>query len=110
NLMKGLELGSLEINIELAIIGYQVVTTLMTRDHFPYQWGIIQNNLGLAYSDRIRGSLAQNRELAIYYHTQALESHTRANFPFDWARGQSNLGLAYSERIFGHLANTAVER
>ncbi|MDF5731938.1 MAG: tetratricopeptide repeat protein, partial [Rhizonema sp. PD38] len=105
NLMKGFSLGNLEINIELAIIGYQVATALITRDGFPYQWAVIQNNLGLAYSDRIRGSLEKNRELAIYYHTQALQEHTRAHFPFDWARGQSNLGLAYSDRICGTKAH-----
>ena len=105
NLMKGFSLGNLEINIELAIIGYQVAATLITRDRFPSQWAIIQNNLGLAYSDRIRGSLGENRELAIHYHTQALQEHTRAHFPFDWARGQSNLGLAYSDRICGTRAD-----
>ncbi|MEG3973157.1 tetratricopeptide repeat protein, partial [Microcoleus sp. herbarium8] len=65
---------------------------------------ITQNNLGNAYSDRIRGEKAENIETAISAFQAALEVYTREAFPQDWAMIQNNLGNAYSHRIKGKKA------
>ncbi|WP_348539976.1 MULTISPECIES: CHAT domain-containing tetratricopeptide repeat protein [Spirulina sp. CCY15215] len=60
-----------------------------------------QNNLGSAYSDRIRGERGENLELAIACYQAALQVYTREAFPEKWARTQHNLGIAYRNRIRG---------
>jgi hypothetical protein len=45
-----------------------------------------QNNLGIAYRNRIRGEKAENIELAIASFTAALSVYTRDAFPEYWAR------------------------
>jgi CHAT domain-containing protein len=67
-------------------------------------WAMTQNNLALAYSDRIRGDLAENLDLAIDHYNQALEVYTREAFPEKWAMTQNNLAAAYSDRIRGDRA------
>jgi CHAT domain-containing protein len=64
----------------------------------------MQNNLGTAYTNRIRGDQAENLEIAIAAYTAAMKIHTRADFPQDWATAQNNLGEAYRKRIKGDQA------
>ncbi len=64
-----------------------------------------QNNLGLAYNDRIKGDKAENIENAIAFFEAALEIYTRNDFPQQWAMTQNNLGEAYKDRIKGDKAN-----
>jgi len=68
--------------------------------NFREQWATIQNNLGEAYRNRIRGEKPKNLETAITYFKAALEVHTAKDFPQEWVRLQNNLGLAYSEYIW----------
>ncbi|TRU10624.1 MAG: CHAT domain-containing protein, partial [Microcystis aeruginosa Ma_MB_F_20061100_S19] len=68
------------------------------------EWAMTQNNLGNAYSDRIRGERAENLELAIVAYNLSLEVYTRDSFPYEWAMTQNNLGNAYSDRIRGEKA------
>jgi len=63
-----------------------------------------QNNLGSAYSSRIRGDRVENLEQAIAAYELALQVRTREAFPADWAMTQNNLGTAYSDRIRGDRA------
>ncbi|NEQ80460.1 MAG: CHAT domain-containing protein [Moorea sp. SIO2I5] len=88
-------------NIEIAITGYEIALTVFTREAFPVDWAMTQNNLGLAYYERITGQKEQNLEDAIACYQLALEVRTREAFPVDWAMTQNNLGLAYSDRITG---------
>ncbi|MCU7242825.1 MAG: CHAT domain-containing protein, partial [Microcystis aeruginosa WS75] len=67
-------------------------------------WAMTQNNLGIAYSNRIRGERADNLELAIVAYNLSLEVYTRDAFPSEWASVQNNLGNAYSQRIRGERA------
>ncbi len=83
---------------------YQAALTEYTQQGFPYEWARTQNNLGLAYSDRIRGEKAENLEQAIKFYQAALTEYTQQGFPYEWARTQNNLGLAYSYRIRGEKA------
>ncbi|MCF2145915.1 CHAT domain-containing protein [Desmonostoc muscorum LEGE 12446] len=78
--------------------------TVRTREALPVDWAMTQNNLGLAYIDRIRGNKAENIERAIQACTYALEVRTRQTFPQQWAETRNNLGNAYSNRIIGDKA------
>ncbi|WP_414582013.1 CHAT domain-containing protein [Scytonema sp. PCC 10023] len=104
NRIQQFPLGDKASNMEIAIAGYEVVLTVFTREAFPQDWAMTQNNLGNAYSNRIFGEKAQNIELAITSFTAALEVTTRQAFPQDWAMTQNNLGNAYLYRIFGEKA------
>ena len=97
-------LGSRANNIEIAITGYEIALEVYTRKAFPEQWAMTQNNLGNAYSDRIRGDRAENIEGAIACYQAAIEVYTRKAFPEQWATTQNNLGNAYSDRIRGDQA------
>ncbi|MBP5974072.1 CHAT domain-containing protein, partial [Brasilonema sp. CT11] len=87
-----------------AIASYSAALSVRTRQAFPQNWAMTQNNLGLAYSNRILGDKAQNIESAIASYSAALEVYTRQAFPQDWAGMQNNLGLAYRDRILGDKA------
>ena len=60
-----------------------------------------QNNLAIAYSDRIQGERGENIEKAIAFYQAALEVITRPAFPQFWAMTQNNLAVAYKNRIRG---------
>ncbi len=49
-------------NLEIAIACYQAALQVRTREAFPKDWAATQNNLGDAYSDRIRGERGENLE------------------------------------------------
>ncbi|MBG1243578.1 CHAT domain-containing protein [Nostoc sp. NZL] len=101
NLIAQFPLGSKASNMEIAITGYEVALTVYTREALPQDWAMTQNNLGLAYRERIKGDRADNIENAIAAYTAALQVYTREAFAQNWAETQNNLGIAYSERIVG---------
>ncbi|BAZ48520.1 PpiC-type peptidyl-prolyl cis-trans isomerase [Nostoc sp. NIES-4103] len=96
--------GSLELNLEMAIAGYESAMIILNRSTEPTVWAAIQNNLAIAYSDRIQGEKAENLEQAIASHQSALSVYTRQQFPQDWAMTQNNLALVYRQRIKGDKA------
>ncbi|MEI8397003.1 MAG: CHAT domain-containing protein, partial [Rhodospirillaceae bacterium] len=75
-----------------------------TRETNSEKWAITQNNLGIAYRNRIRGERAENLERAIQAYQEALTVYTREAFPQDWAMTQNNLGNVYGDRIRGERA------
>jgi CHAT domain-containing protein len=101
NLIDDFPLGNVAANKEIAIAGYESILQLFTREAFPVDWAMTQNNLGSAYQNRILGERSQNLELAIAAYKLALEVRTREAFPVDWATTQNNLGSAYLYRILG---------
>ena len=105
NLIQEFPLGKKASNMmEIAITGYEIALTIFTRVDFPEDWAATQNNLGNAYSQRIRGDKTKNIEQAITAFSAALEVYTHPdslNFPQDWAMTQNNLGNAYRDRIKG---------
>jgi len=103
--IKNFPLGSRANKLEIAITGYQNLLEVYTREAFPEDWAMTQNNLGNAYSNRIKGERADNLELAIAALNQSLEVYTCEAFPEDWAMTQNNLGLAYGNRIRGERAD-----
>lgn len=97
-------LGKRDINLEIAITGYEVAVTIFTREAFPQEWANIQTNLAPAYRHRIRGNRADNQEKAIAACNNALLIYTRDDFSEKWATLQNNLGLIYTDRITGEKA------
>jgi Tetratricopeptide repeat len=98
-------LGKRANNLEIAIAGYQAALSVYTRDAFPENWAMTQNNLANAYLNRINGSRADNLERAIEFYQNALTVYTFEDFPEQWATTQNNLAVAYSNRINGSRAN-----
>ncbi|MCC3594323.1 tetratricopeptide repeat protein [Microcoleus sp. PH2017_28_MFU_U_A] len=90
NLIQQFPLGSKSSNMEIAIAGYEAGLQIFKQ---------VQNNLGLAYSDRIKFDRGENIERAIECYQAALQVLTRDALPQKWAMTQNNLGLAYSDRI-----------
>ena len=99
NAIRDFHLGSRASNLEIAITGYEVVLTVFTPQEYPENWAITQNNLAIAYNNRIRGERADNLEMAISAYREALSVYTRETYPEDWAITQNNLGTAYHQRI-----------
>ena len=97
-------LGDRALNLELSIAAYQVALRVFTREVLPEDWAKSQNNLGIAYCNRIRGDRAETLERAIAAYKLSLEVYTRDAFPEDWGRSQNNLGIAYRDRIRGDRA------
>ncbi len=63
-----------------------------------------QNNLAIAYYDRIEGDKAENIEQAIEHYNHVLGVKTQKDFPVDWAMTQDNLASAYIDRLRGDKA------
>ncbi|MGB3510256.1 MAG: tetratricopeptide repeat protein, partial [Microcoleaceae cyanobacterium] len=97
-------LGNKAANMEMSIVGYEVISTVFTRNSHPESWATTQNNLGNAYRNRITGDKAENIESAIAAYQNALQVYTQKDFPMDWAMTQNNLGTAYRDRITGDKA------
>ena len=96
--------GSRAENLEAAIKAYEAALTVRTREAFPQDWAMTQNNLGNTYRNRIQGSRAENIEAAIQAHKAALTVRTREALPQDWAMTQHNLGNVYLDRAQGSKA------
>jgi tetratricopeptide (TPR) repeat protein len=101
NWIQSYSLGSEAGNLEIAITGYEAATIILAQDEFKEEWAEIQNNLGVAYRQRIRGNRAENLDWAIKCFEKALEIRTKEDFPKDWAQTQNNLGNTYCDRIYG---------
>ena len=105
NLIQEFPLGHKASNMEIAIAVYQEVLKVLTRDSNPESWAAIQNNLGIAYQDRISGDRAENVENAIRSFDLALSVRTKENLPSDWAATQTNLVNAYRNRVIGNKSD-----
>lgn len=99
SLIQEFPLGKRVDNLEIAIAGYEVVSSVFNSSNYPEQWAATQYNLGNAYGDRIRGQKAENIEKAISCYQAALQVHNRETYPYEWAMIQNNLGTAYSNRV-----------
>ncbi|MCC3527847.1 MAG: CHAT domain-containing protein [Microcoleus sp. PH2017_22_RUC_O_B] len=101
SLIQQFPLGSRNVNIELAIVAYQIGLSFFTRELYPENWALCETNLGRAYSHRIIGQRSENLEIAIQCYSAALEVYTPDTFPQEWASLQNSLANAYSDRILG---------
>ncbi|MEM9541671.1 MAG: hypothetical protein AAGA60_19515 [Cyanobacteria bacterium P01_E01_bin.42] len=97
--IRNLPLGNIPNHQEIAISSYQFV--LQNRSQKSELWAQTQNNLAVAYFERIKGNKGENLEKAIATYQLALTIRTQADFPAQWAQTQNNLGNAYLYRIKG---------
>jgi tetratricopeptide (TPR) repeat protein len=104
NLIQQFPLANKATNMEIGLACYEISLTVFPRHSHPEIWAAVQNRLGIAYSDRIKGDTAENLELAIAAYQNALEVYTKEVFPTHWAVIQNNLGTAYNDRISGDRA------
>ncbi|MGK7940896.1 MAG: CHAT domain-containing protein [Crocosphaera sp.] len=104
DLITEFSLGNIAINQDIGIAGYEIALTVFTFDRFPQKMAKVSNNLGVTYSNRIRGDKAENLEKALMAYAEALKVYTFEEFPEDWAMTQYNLGVTYSDRIRGDKA------
>ncbi|NEO81492.1 tetratricopeptide repeat protein, partial [Moorena sp. SIO4G3] len=72
-----------------------------TKKDFPEEWASTQNNLGLAYRNRIRWDRAWNLEKAIEAYKLALEVYTKKDFPEEWASTQKTWALLTETEFVG---------
>jgi CHAT domain-containing protein len=98
-LLQNFQLGNVATNIEIAIVGHKAAVFVFTRDAFPKDWAAIQNNLGMAYSDRIVRDKGDNLEQSIQYFKNALLEYTCKDNPQEWVITLNNLGTAHYDRI-----------
>lgn len=89
------------INLELSILTYRMVLRGFSRESFPENWAIIQNNLANAYRSRVKGEREENIEIAINLYKLSLEVLSRETSPNLWATTQNHLAIAYMYRIYG---------
>ena len=99
NLIAQFPLGDKASNMEIAITGYEIALTVRTREALPVNWAMTQNNLALAYRERIKGDTAENIENAIAAYNAALTVYTREALPAKWAATQNSLAITYYSRI-----------
>jgi tetratricopeptide (TPR) repeat protein len=97
-------------NIEGAIACFLAALKVYTREDYPEQWAMTQNNLGIAYSDRIVGVRAANIEEAIACYRLALEIHTPTAFPLDCLQSGRNLGNTAFTAGFWDIALEGFEK
>ncbi|MCP2728700.1 tetratricopeptide repeat protein [Limnofasciculus baicalensis] len=105
NLIQQFPQGKRGDNLEIALVGYKIVSTVFTQAAFPENWAGTQINLGNAYLYSLKGEKADNLEMAIVCYGEALKILTPTAFPVDWAITQNNLGEAYRNRIKGEKAD-----
>ncbi|MDO8530856.1 MAG: tetratricopeptide repeat protein [Dehalococcoidia bacterium] len=87
-----------EDNLLLAIEAYGRALLFYTRQRFPVQHAMTQNNLGIAY--RSLGDVRDreaNLGMAVAAHQESLKVYTHAAFPVQHAATQNNLGNAYGD-------------
>jgi tetratricopeptide (TPR) repeat protein len=94
-------LGDRGENLRKAISCYERALEVYTREAYPQDWAMTQNNLGVVWGDRPDGDRGENLRRAISCYEGALEVYTREAYPQDWARTQNNLGSAWGDRPDG---------
>lgn len=97
--------GSKANNLEIAIAGYEAALPILSQPENQLMRAHLQNNLGLAYKERIYGNVSDNIEQAIQCYLAALQIFTYEAFPEQWAKASSNLAIAYQERSQGEPAD-----
>ena len=78
-----------------ALIGDLEDYGLTKEDVDGYNWGVIQNSIGIAYGDLPTGDRSDNLWRAINCYEKALWVYTEEEHPPEWATTQNNLGNAY---------------
>ncbi|HBE20837.1 MAG TPA: hypothetical protein DEG17_10755 [Cyanobacteria bacterium UBA11149] len=94
--------GEAAYNLEVAITSFKSILPIYTKEAFPREWSVIQNDLGNTYKERILGNKSENLEKSLSCYQLALQVLTKAALPELWAMTQFNMGQTYMERIQGN--------
>ncbi|MBD2667422.1 hypothetical protein H6G73_23605 [Richelia sinica FACHB-800] len=78
-LIQHFPLGNIANNIEIAIIDYKIAAVISKQQSFLEEWASLQNNLGVAYTDRIKGIKSDNLEVAIVAFRDAITVRKKKN-------------------------------
>ncbi len=89
------------INLEVAIVSYEIATRVFTYELHPEQWARLQSILCSLYTERMQGDQEQNIEIAIQYGEAALKVRIHQSPP-ECATTRNHLGNAYYVRIRGN--------
>ena len=87
-------------NVKAAVQYYSEALKFLTRDEFPAQYAMTQNNLGNALRDlpvTTPDEHGENVRKAIACYEAALEIYKKDEYPVQYAMTQNNLGLAYTD-------------
>src|SRR5258708_31895595 len=76
---------------EVGLQHLDICLRVYTEERYPYQWVLIQNNLGATYRERILGNKAENLEQAIACYTSAFLVYTEDTFSVDCVNTQYRL-------------------
>jgi tetratricopeptide (TPR) repeat protein len=106
NLIQQFPLGNKAVNMEWSIECCAQALKIFTISEDPENWGVIQNSLAVAYSDRIRGDRAKNLECSIECYRAALEVRTPEAFPREWANIQVSLAQFSIENLCNYQIAT----
>ncbi|MFP5269561.1 CHAT domain-containing protein [Coleofasciculus sp.] len=90
-----------EINKEIAIAGYEIVTSLIIREAALEEWVRSQVYLATAYRDRIRGDKFENLEKTILACQNGLQVCNNGAFPKRRNKLQYELKKALSKKNYG---------
>ena len=91
--------GNIADNLDIAIVCFEVIEIIFTREEYPIEWAISKLNLGNAYGNRIYGDPIENQEKAIAAYQDALKIYSREEYPIEWAESQTNLITLYYAKI-----------
>ena len=104
SLIQLFPLGNKAVNIEIAIAGYEIASSVYAEENYMDVWGAVQWRMADAYFERIKGKRADNLEKAIDICLNTLKSIPRELSAKLWANIQLSLGNVYIYRIKGDKA------
>ncbi|GFZ98719.1 hypothetical protein CYANOKiyG1_10110 [Okeania sp. KiyG1] len=88
----------------MAIACLETALEVYTQQYLPLKWAETQNNLAIAYGNRIKGDKAENIEMAITAFQNSLQIFTAENFPIECLTVSHNLGDLYFQKAEWKLA------
>ncbi|NTW19572.1 MAG: hypothetical protein HGA42_08180 [Nostocales cyanobacterium W4_Combined_metabat2_030] len=81
SLIRKFDGGSRGTNLEIALTGYNIVSSIFTQAEYPENWAKTQNCLGLTYLERVQGNREENLKQAIACFEAALSFYSQEQFP-----------------------------
>lgn len=98
------------LDLEIAIAGYEIASSVLTHSRFPLQWAEVQANMATAYCERTSGDPSENLNTAIELYKVAIEvfktvSPSLSRLP--QVSALTHLGIAYIEKPDGNPDDNA---
>jgi Uncharacterized protein conserved in bacteria len=109
-LISNFKLGNRATNLEIAITGHKVVSSIFTLEAYPEEYANNQISLGDVYVKRKEEKCLEDLELAIECFSKALNVFTYKDFPKAWARLQFKLGRVHLYPVWGDKQAESLEK